>query len=79
MSKKIFYWWILITLWIKQEAMSSCSTMVKLSKNFNFFFLPSAMYHLVQLGTCPFSYKIFFLFDIIGQLDMFVTMVFKHV
>lgn len=28
-SKKIFYWWILITLWIKQEVMSSVNlTMV---------------------------------------------------
>ena len=47
-SKKIFYWWILITLWIKQEVMSSINlTMVDhvqpwstLVKILTLFFLP---------------------------------------
>lgn len=84
-SKKIFYWWILITLWIKQEVMSSINlTMVDhvqpwstLVKILTLFFLTCTV--LFKSGTCPFSYKNCFLFDIIWQLDMFVTIMFKHV
>ena len=72
-SKKIFYWWILITLWIKQEVMSSVnltmvdhvqpwSTLVK--KKFDSFFLPCTdFFNRVHVHSVKMIVSCLILFD----------------